>query len=500
MKKPSKTSSNTSRRTRRGGESSQVNSKASSGGSKSPPSRRVPEQTPLVFQTQRVAFDEMNLVELPFATLTKEGEAIRAAMPLGPSGNESLVPGHNESLPTALAERAVLGLMWLTKKANGFEAPRVRFSVRRLVEEFMYPDRFTKNRASGDLLKRVERELHRVAYTRIHTNRWYDQELKKRTRMNAVIIDYIQVVEEGGRNKPRLIEIRWGEQIYKSIRAQYTKSLDVGTILRITKPMDLRFYRWLDRQLTTKSRQEVHSCQNFARYKLLMTGQKIDRGGRTASSYIVGKLRASLERLDSVGFSVRMTVDESQNDYALVFERIDGEMNETELRDAPAELVWRFRELFHGATRKPGKKTRLPESDREAARDWVDAYGEKQATWMVERCWRLHQKSRRSDETLYRFAALAFYEQKAAADWDREVEAKQRKKAVERAETEADDARLKALASAKKRIGKKELAALRQQVADEVEAEYAKLKFKPPAAVVAQHIDAELDERLLAAE
>ncbi len=488
MKKIPKTSLNSSRRKRRSRESTEVNSRQTA------PS---PAQAALVFETQRVAFDEMNLVELPFATLTKEGEALEDEVPLGPSGDESLIPGRNQSLPTALAERAVLALMWLTKKANGFETPAVRFSVRRLVEEFMYPDRFTKNRASGELLKRVERELNRVADTRIHTNRWYDRTLKKRTKMNAAIIDYIQVVEEGGRNKPRLLEMKWGEQIYKSIRAQYTKALDVGTILRIRKPVDLRFYRWLDRQLATKSRQEVQSCQNFARYKLLMTGQKIDRGGRTASSYIVGKLRASLERLDSVGFSVRMTVDESQNDYALIFERIDGEVNETELRDGPAELVWRFRELFHGATRRPGKKTRLPESDREAARDWVDAYGEKQALWMVERCWRLHQKSRRADETLYRFAALAFYEPKAAADWDREIESKARKKASVKADQEAQTQRLERLADAKKRLGKEKLAALRTLVQEEVEAEYEKLKFKPPAAAIAQHIDAELEERLL---
>ena len=153
-------------------------------------------------------------------------------------------------------------------------------------------------------------------------------ELGKQTKMNAAIIDYIQVVHEGGRNSARVVEVRWGAKLFKSVQARYTKSLDVRTILRIERPMDLRFYRWLDRQLARKARETVASCQNFARFKLLMRGQKIERGGRTASSYIVRKLSESLERLDDIGFSVRMTVDQSRPDYRLVFEKINGQHNE----------------------------------------------------------------------------------------------------------------------------------------------------------------------------
>ena len=54
--------------------------------------------------------------------------------------------------------------------------------------------------------------------------------------------------------------------------------------------LDKALYRWLDRQLHgDKISQGVKSCQNFARYKLGMTGYKIDRGGRTASSHIVNE-------------------------------------------------------------------------------------------------------------------------------------------------------------------------------------------------------------------
>jgi len=137
---------------------------------------------------QRYAFDEMNLVELPFALLTDAkdlGKQSPKEMPLGPGGEECLVAGGRGNLPTALAERVILSLLWLTQKTNRFKEPTVRFSLRRLIHEYMYPDRADNNRAGGAFYKRVEDELHRIAATRIITSRWYDRELKKLTQISS---------------------------------------------------------------------------------------------------------------------------------------------------------------------------------------------------------------------------------------------------------------------------------------------------------------------------
>ena len=100
-----------------------------------------------VEHVEDVAFDEMNLVELPFALLTDAKEA-RAKpvleVALGPDGTEALVANARSSVPTALAERVVLGLMWLTQQENAFKEPVVRFPLRKLVEHYMYPDRFNR--------------------------------------------------------------------------------------------------------------------------------------------------------------------------------------------------------------------------------------------------------------------------------------------------------------------------------------------------------------------
>ena len=82
------------------------------------------QQLDLIEQVEEVAFDEMNLVELPFALLTDAKEARQKPVievPLGPDGTEALVTHGRGSVPTALAERVVLGLLWLTQQQSGFK-------------------------------------------------------------------------------------------------------------------------------------------------------------------------------------------------------------------------------------------------------------------------------------------------------------------------------------------------------------------------------------------
>lgn len=363
-------------------------------------------------------FDEMNLVELPFCVLSKDNHGL-TTLPLSPEGNEYLqTSGKKHGLPTALARRTVLGLMWLTMEQNGFKGRILRVSLRDLVERYMFPDRFQSYRAGGKLLAAVEKELHRVAATRIYSNRWYDKKLGKHVEMDASIIDFIAVVEEGGKNSPRILEIGWGTKLIQSIQARYTKGLDVHTWLRITHPLDEALYRWLDRQLECKPRQDVTSCQKFARFKLGMHGERVERGGRTASSYIVEKFSEALERLNGIGFAVRMTVDKSDPDHALSFEKIESPMNEVVANDPAGDLVREFRRLCHGLP-VDSKKTRIREGDRSLAAEWLKTYGYEQAVWMVKRCRELHEKGLQGNRPLYSFAGLGFYENVAVSDYQR---------------------------------------------------------------------------------
>ncbi|MBW1743176.1 MAG: hypothetical protein JRJ47_07060 [Deltaproteobacteria bacterium] len=371
-----------------------------------------------LLRVDEFAFDEMNIVEIPFSTLSNKASK-KTHIPLSPSGEEYLESvSQKHSLPTAMAERTVLGLMWLTWDKNGFNSPKVTFTLRELVEKFMHPGKFTRYRAQGELLQSAERELHRIAATRLHSNRWWDRKNNKHVEIDAAIIDSITVSQEGGRNSSRILEIVWGNKIYNSVRDRYTKSFDIKTWLQIKKPMDGRLFRWLDRQLDGKSQQEVKSCQKWAKYKMLMQSKKIERGGRTASSYILEKVSDSISRLNDLKFGVRLVVDKSEPDFSFRFEKIPEKRGEVVDRDETGNLVFEFKKLFHGSK----KKGRLKEADRRVAAKWIESYGFEKSIFMVGRCRDLHLAGRRGEEPLYSFKALEFYETRAEADFEREKE------------------------------------------------------------------------------
>lgn len=380
-------------------------------------------QLPLI-RLDEFAFDEMNLVEIPFCLLQSKKSNLKT-IELSPTGHEYLQAASAQQLPTALAEPIVLGLMWLTFERNQFQNRRVVFSLRELVEEYMYPGEFSRYRAGGKLLKSVEEEMHRIAATRIRSDRWFDRRLGKHVEIDAAIIDSIAILKAGGKNSPRVIEVIWGTKIADSVRARYTKGINAKLFLQIRQPIDRRLYRWLDRQLpdgedALKKVQRIRSTYDFARYKLLMTGSVLEKRGRTASSYIVTKLKQSLERLNGLGFAIRMDVDKSEPDFSLRFERIHGEKNEIVETDPSGDLVHEFLHLFHDVPRD-AKRRGLRARDREAAQRWIDAYGLEKALLMLEPAKRLHALNRkRSNEPIYYFAGLETYEAAADGIFERE--------------------------------------------------------------------------------
>jgi len=341
---------------------------------------------------QHLAFDEMNLIEIPFALLTDEKAAKKTPiqeLALDSEGNRKLVTSNRQdSLPTAMAERVVLGLLWLTKQRNGCRNAQVEFSLRELVEDFIYAGRL-KGRASGLLLKRIERELHRIKDTNIETDAWFDKRLGRTTYIKASIFDFIQVIDKGSNRQPRTLRIGWGQKLFQSIQERYTKSIDVETMLLIKRPLDLRLYRWLDRQLHSKNKQSVLSCQNFAKYKLAMRGQKIDRGGRTASCYITRKLSGAVERLNGLEFGIKMIVDKSTPDFSLIFEKQESSKNEIVIADFASELIKEFRYQSFGLSRD--EEARIQPSERKIAQGLIDEHGIEKAQKIVARAVELHK-------------------------------------------------------------------------------------------------------------
>ena len=363
-----------------------------------------------------VAFDEMNLVELPFALLTRDTAGIYE-IPLSADGKSRLacLNSSEHGLPNSLAPRVVLGLMWMWKNERDNERQTFTVKLRELVERFMYPDRFKTYGPNSDLLRAVERQINCIANSRIHTDRWWDAGLKCRQKANVSIISDVKVLDEGGRHRARVLQVTWGQAFWDSMVQRYTKPIDARLVQSLANPLDLQLYRLLDRQLARKARQHYADVVWFARYKLAMRGKTLDTGGRTASSYVAKKLAESLGRLSREQFTVRMTVDRGSDPFSVTFERVEspkpGQAHEVREHDLGAELVREFYFFAHNIPRAQ-KRPRIDQADRLAAKAWLDAYGFEKAKWMIERCIRM-QKERRGEPILL-FRGLRLYESAAA--------------------------------------------------------------------------------------
>lgn len=368
--------------------------------------------------------DEMNIVETPISLLVRDTKLDR--IDLTGDGTRYLETTGGRPLPTALAERVVLGLLWLHHERNGLRSRKVEFRLRDLVQQYTHPKEYGHTRPPGKLLKAVREQLHRVAATRLYTSRWYDRRRGIHTEMDASIIDYIQVVQKGGKNRAEVLEIGWGEKFYESIRSRYTKELDPRIYLELSGPLERRLFRWLDRQLPNaapagkplKTRQEVASIQNFARSKMGMTGAVLERGGRTASSYVATKLTKAVENIHCLGFRVRMEIDVSVPDYRLTFLRLDEAPGPNEIVevDPEGELLRFFEKVVLGATRAR-KRGAFRARDRELAGKWLEDYGIEGSKAVVEEAHRIQQAGRGRD--ILTFAGLQLYEAKAVANLDR---------------------------------------------------------------------------------
>ena len=374
-------------------------------------------------------FDEMNIVEMPIALLTRDTSGIYE-IPLSDDGQSRLVCSNSSKygLPNSLAPRVVLGLMWLWAKEYSQDEQTFTFKLRDLVKNYMWPERFRKYPPNGELQRSVERQIHCLAGSQIHTDRWWDSRRRAHKEVDISIIDGVVTVDGGGHNRPRVLEVTWGRYFWQSLRDRYTKPIDARIVQKLDRPLDLALYRLLDRQLRMKPRQRYNNIIHLARFKLGMQGQKISAGGRTASSYIAKCLREALSRLSREEFSVRMIIDRSTDIFAITFERIEHRVpeqpHEVCEQDQAAELIREFAHLAHGVP-KDKRRTRIAQADRKLAQAWIGSYGVDQARAMVGHCLAL-QKQRGAEDVLT-FRGLSLYEDAAAGAYARSKPTSKRK-------------------------------------------------------------------------
>jgi hypothetical protein len=120
--------------------------------------------------------------------------------------------------------------------------------------------------------------------------------------------------------------------------------------------------------------------------------------------------------MDNLGFSVRLVVDTSTEDFSLTFIRTDKNKNEVVSASNVLDLINLFHELSFGSpySVRPGKR-QIPDPDRALADLWIEQYGISQCKWMIKRC--LEIQKGRGGEKILLFRGLSLYEHAAAGDY-----------------------------------------------------------------------------------
>lgn len=368
------------------------------------------EAPELPYSTTTPALDEMNLVEIPFCVMTRTTE--QRVLVLSPDGQDRLEAAESVGgLPTALGERILVALLYFSKRQNAFRSPKIQLPLRAFLSDYLYPTR--PYRPNAATYSAVEEQLRRIAHTRLVSSRWWDKALGRHVTIDASIIDYIKVLDEGGGNRTKVLEIRWGELFFASLKARYTKPLDYDLWLRLERPLTRRLFRWLDRQLATKTSETVRAWQ-FARFKLGLTHHRLASPSRRASKYLIGELSSALAELRDAGFPVTLQVDSTEADYVLTFTRVapDPQLAGELVQDDVTDLLAYFNQRAHGI---PGRH--FAPRDRDLASAWLETYGPERARSLVDAC--LAISSRRGHEKPFKFRRLSYYEDAAAGHLER---------------------------------------------------------------------------------
>ena len=193
--------------------------------------------------------DEMNLVEYPFAVLSKRSEAGQKTIELTWQDKDRqgqlvakswLVTGSDKwGLPTADGEKVYVALMALTKE-NGFKDQTIKFRAVDIIARLGWPKR------SGESYRRLKNALQTLKGINIYaTNVFWDNKIKNCHPMRAfsIIANYDHYGDEH-----KTIHVKWDDVLWASFQASYIKTLDLGLWFSLGSSITRRLYRFLDKR------------------------------------------------------------------------------------------------------------------------------------------------------------------------------------------------------------------------------------------------------------
>ncbi|HXV96793.1 MAG TPA: replication initiator protein A [Anaerolineae bacterium] len=211
--------------------------------------------------------DEMNLAEFPFAKLNaKDSREIIEYEGWTVNGSQRLpqkwiVRGASGlGLPSEFGERLLMALIALTAE-DDFASRKVTFSVGELIRRLD----LAKNQRYYEL---IEQQLDRLMGVTIHSeNAFWDHAKQKRVTTKRAFhlieklwLRFREGETEGGNAENVRGYIIWSDEIWRSFKAGYIKSLDLAFFYGLPTPISRRLYRFLDKRMRY---QEVYEIDIF---------------------------------------------------------------------------------------------------------------------------------------------------------------------------------------------------------------------------------------------
>ncbi len=260
----------------------------------------------LVTEERLLGKDEMNLAEFPITLLADRKDVnmiIREVRTRDESTGTEIVRkvtvtgSDQEGLPTAQDNLVLLGLLYLTKRANNLRERRVWFTRSELIKILRWPD-------SGASYSRIELSLKRWAKVFVlYENSWWEKPKQAYSTKGFGIIDDFELTEGASRQIPLFrSNFAWNEVFFSSLEAGFVRTLDLKILLRLRYPTSQQMYRYLGKHFY-HSPSLTLDLQTFACEHV-----GLDRGYKD-NGKLKEKLQPALDELEEIGFLEPMTRD-----------------------------------------------------------------------------------------------------------------------------------------------------------------------------------------------
>jgi hypothetical protein len=246
--------------------------------------------------------DEMNLAELPFASLRHRGDSRTTITYEGwvtnPDGERYqqrwvVEGGSAVGLPTEFDERVYVALMAITAEQD-FTSRKVAFSVYRVAKVVglgMRQESYREIESALDRLVRVTFKSERAFWNN------QDQERVVTTKAFHLIEEYwLRYREKDTRIREAAgapAYIVWSEEIWTSIQAGYIKSLNLPFFYGLKLPLSRRLYRFLDKRMHYQSEYEID---------IFDLAGRLGMADYSYPAWVKKKLRPGLDELVATGF------------------------------------------------------------------------------------------------------------------------------------------------------------------------------------------------------